>query len=106
VYSYLYNDAINIQYGNTYNLTSLSVGARIYRFVYPCICNMSDGNYIVPPLGVNILTNPEIVYIVTVSDCTITQIVQCNGNTGIVTLDPNGSGGSSPSNPNGINPLT
>jgi hypothetical protein len=100
IYSDIYNNIINTTFGDNYNLTSLSVGSRIYQSIYPCICNMNNGNYIVAPLGV-ILTPPEIINIVTVSDCHITQIYQCNGNTGVVTSGPNNSGSSGGSSGSG-----
>ena len=59
-------------------LEGLYEGARIYRTnpTNPCICNLGDGNYMFGQIA----NFPETITIVTVENCYITQLTQCNVN--------------------------
>lgn len=98
IYSDLYNDILTPQVigGLPRRVLSLSIGSQVYSQLVnnPCNCNIGNGKYFVTPNDELILTDPEFVYIVTIIDCYITEIVQCYGENGlIVNPSSGGSGG-------------
>jgi hypothetical protein len=107
IYSDLYNEVINPQTAGATprRVISLSIGSQIYSQVVnnPCDCDITNGKYFVTPGNVNILSEPEFVYIVTVTDCFITEIVQCYGEDGLIINSSSGGsgGGTEGTNPGG-----
>jgi hypothetical protein len=103
----IYNQILNliVPYGGyTRGVVSLEVGSQIYRNTQnnPCDCNLPNGYWVVSPTGSPAQTT-QIVWIIQITDCTITDIIQCDGSDGNVTPISGGSGGTGGSGGSGGN---